>query len=586
MTPKARELTVTKRVAIYARRSRPDKDKDVSIVEQVQACRRWVEEHAYEVTEVYEEPGLSGATGEGRPVFQRMIRDAERGRFDMVLTWDLNRFGRTDNDEAGFWRHTLKRAHVEVVHVMDADRLSGEAGEIVRPVLQAAAHDYLKQTSKNVVRGLVAAVKRGTWTGGPAPYGYRLCRREGWDGQGRRDTKLAVNEPEAAIVKQVYDLYLRGTGYARIAGILNSGNVRPRSGGDWTVSTIRGILANEIYAGRIVRGRPRRARRCEPPKFYRGSERGPIAVGSPCEGYSNENAFTPLISPDVFDRAQALAGERATKRTGGIPAPLSGIARCGVCGGPLGQRCGRSGRTENAKKRWAYYQCVRCRARGLRETWGDCALVSVNADKLDQAVIQLVRQEAADFNAEELESDVRVAYSEAPVADVAALETRRKRLAGRRDELLLADDLDRLGLAKLADEDQRLAREIGEANAAAKKKVDVDAAIEQAVEAIQQLEAPKTPAGRTALRSALRAFVQRIQVDPAPRGAVKPVRVEVRTARAVVLTTLRGGRGRRSPSWRRSRCRRGRPRRGSRGRREPGGVGPARPFPGGRRSRA
>jgi DNA invertase Pin-like site-specific DNA recombinase len=546
MTPKARELTATKRVAIYARRSRPDKDKDVSIVEQVQACRRWVEEHDYEVTEVYEEPGLSGATGEGRPVFQRMIKDAERGRFDMVLTWDLNRFGRTDNDEAGYWRHTLKRAHVEVVHVMDADRLSGEAGEIVRPVLQAAAHDYLKQTSKNVVRGLVAAVKRGTWTGGPAPYGYKLARREGWDGQGRRDTKLEINEPEAAIVKQVYDQYLRGTGYARIAGVLNAGTVRPRSGGDWTVSTIRGILANEIYAGRIVRGRPRRARRCEPPKFYRGSERGPIPVGTPCEGYSNEGAFPPIIAPEVFDRAQAFAGERATKRTGGIPAPLSGLARCGVCGGPLGQRCGRSGHTEAAKRRWAYYQCVRCRARGLRETWGECALVSVNADKLDQAVIDLVKKEAADFSADELASDVRVAYSEAPVADVATLEARRKRLASRRDELLLGDDLDggfvRQGLAKLSEEDDRLAREIEAARAAAKNKIDVDAAIEQAVGAIQQLEAPKTPAGRTALRSALRAFVQRIQVDPAPRGAAKPVRVEVRTARAVVLTTLRGGR--------------------------------------------
>jgi site-specific DNA recombinase len=343
---------------------RPDRDKDVSIVEQVQACRRWIEERGHDVAAVYEEPGLSGATGGDRPVFQRMIRDAERGHFDVVLTWDLNRFGRTDNDEAGYWRHLLRQAHVEVLHVMDADRLSGEAGEIVRPVLQAAAHDYLKQTSRNVVRGLVAAVQRGTWPGGPAPFGYKLKRRDGWDGQGRRETTLVINETEAAVVRRIYELYLSGMGYTSIAGSLNVGNVRARGGGHWTSSTIWIVLANEIYAGRIVRGRPRRARRSDPPKFYRGSERGPIPVGAPCEGYSKENAFPAIIPPETFERVQALVRERTRKRTGGIPAALSGVARCSACGGPLGQRSGRT----VPGKRWAYYLCVRSRQRGNRET--------------------------------------------------------------------------------------------------------------------------------------------------------------------------------------------------------------------------
>lgn len=577
----------TRRVAIYARRSRPDRDKDVSIVEQVQACRRWVEEQGHEVTEVYEEPGLSGATGGDRPVFTRMIRDAERGRFDVVLTWDLNRFGRTDNDEAGYWRHLLKKAHVEVLHVMDADRLSGEAGEIVRPVLQAAAHDYLKQTSRNVVRGQVAAVQRGTWTGGPAPFGYKLKRRDGWDGQGRRETTLVIDENDAAVVRRIYDLYLAGTGYASIAGSLNEGNVRARGGGDWTISTIRGVLANEIYAGRIVRGRPRRARRSEAPKFFRGSERGPVPVGAPCDGYSNDNAFPAIIPPETFERAQAHARERTTKRTGGTPAALSGVARCSACGGPLGQRSGRS----TPGKRWAYYNCVRSRSRGNRETWGACGLVSVRADKLNEAVIDLVLKMLAAVDLEELASRTGSAYADAPATDVTALEARRKRLGARRDELMLSDGLDgafvRAGLAKLAEEDERLSREIRDGKAAAKNEVDVVATIARTIDAAQHLRDPGTPEGKTALRGALRAFVKKVEVDPTPRGAVKPVRVELYALQSVVLATLRGDRERRSRVGRTRRCRAARRRPGSRGRRAPRGRAPegvapraSRPVPG------
>lgn len=116
-----REVHGTKRVAIYARRSKEHGDRDVSIAEQIEACRRWSEKLGFLVAEVFEER-RSGATGKDRPEFLRAIAAAQRGGFDLIVTWDLARFGRTDTDEAGHWRYLLREAGVEVVHIMDDEK--------------------------------------------------------------------------------------------------------------------------------------------------------------------------------------------------------------------------------------------------------------------------------------------------------------------------------------------------------------------------------------------------------------------------------------------------------------------------------
>jgi len=146
-----------KRVAIYARRSDESGDRDRSIVEQVDLCRRWAEERGFPVVRVYEELG-SGTSGDDRPIFCSMVEDAQRKPrpFDTILVLDVSRFGRTDNDEAGYWKHTLRKAGASVSYVLDGEALEGPAGQIVGAVLQMAARDHSVKTAFKVTAGQIA----------------------------------------------------------------------------------------------------------------------------------------------------------------------------------------------------------------------------------------------------------------------------------------------------------------------------------------------------------------------------------------------------------------------------------------------
>ena len=97
------------RGVIYARYSPGPHQTEQSIEGQVADCQQYAEEHGIDIIEIYADRHVSGKSVVGRDEFQRMLRDAEKGRFDCVLVWKIDRFGR-DRQDIAMGKMTLKRA--------------------------------------------------------------------------------------------------------------------------------------------------------------------------------------------------------------------------------------------------------------------------------------------------------------------------------------------------------------------------------------------------------------------------------------------------------------------------------------------
>ena len=119
---------------------------------------------------------ISGTRTANRPAFQEMIAtatDPRRRDFPFVVVYDVKRFGRLDNDEAGYYRHMLRSAGVEVRYVSESFD-GGDTDDLLRPVKQWQARQESKDLSKVTIRGQLTRVRGGVWMGGTPPLGYDL----------------------------------------------------------------------------------------------------------------------------------------------------------------------------------------------------------------------------------------------------------------------------------------------------------------------------------------------------------------------------------------------------------------------------
>lgn len=528
------------RVAIYARRSDESGTRDRSLPEQVAACRRWAEERGYEVVQVYEELG-SGVTGATRPHFNRMIADAQCAPrpFDVLVVLDLSRFGRADVDETGYYRHTLRMAGVEVAYVLDGDKMTGDVGEIVGSVLQVGVRDQSRKNGYKVAAAHMACIERGVLPGGRRPYGYQLARRPDWERAQRKDTTLIIDEHEAKVVRCMFADYEAGMSPTVIASTLNEAGVPSPGGGKWWRTTVTEILSNPVYSGDLVRNQRRRGNRVKDQAHFYHLGSKPIPASEEPQAIVRRGVLPAIVERDLWDRVKARLDARATTSTGGKPHVLSGLLRCGPCGGPMKTVAGRT--TATARRR--YYGCTHAKMQKTAEARGDCGRVGVRGDRIEAAVLDVVRAAAAKIDPSTIAAELRALLPQVEAAaDPRKLEQRLRQIEQRRDDLLLSEHSSEFvaaGLGRLEEEHARLRAQLDAARTTDQQVVDVDLMAMAAVEAARRLEAPDTDEGREALREVLRLFLRRVEVGPGDRGAPKPVRVEVFTPQAVACIATR-----------------------------------------------
>ncbi|MDO9439351.1 MAG: recombinase family protein, partial [Beijerinckiaceae bacterium] len=184
MTPTTAPLTA----AIYARFS-SDKQTDRSIDDQVALCRRVCEAEGLVVVAVYDDRAISGASLHNRLGMQRLMRDAARGKFEIVVTEALDRLSRDQEDLAGIHKR-LQFAGIDIRTAHD-----GIAGAMHIGIKGLLGSMYLKDLADKTRRGQAGVLADGRHNGGRS-YGYRMI-------PGRKG-ELEIVEEEAEVVRRIF----------------------------------------------------------------------------------------------------------------------------------------------------------------------------------------------------------------------------------------------------------------------------------------------------------------------------------------------------------------------------------------------
>ena len=217
---------------IYARFS-CSRQREESIEDQIRVCREAADKAGDKIIKVYSDSALSGKTDD-RPQFQRMIADSERGIFELVYVYKTDRFARNRYDSATN-KAKLRKNGVKVVaaaeHIPD-----GADGVLLESLLEGMAEYYSAQLSQNVRRGIEGNAQKCMANGQPI-YGYDI------DSNG----KYVINKQEAKVVKTMFNVYADGGSFRDIVTAIEP--ARPRSGKQWTYSTIGNMLRREQYNG-------------------------------------------------------------------------------------------------------------------------------------------------------------------------------------------------------------------------------------------------------------------------------------------------------------------------------------------------
>lgn len=215
------------------------KQREESIEGQARMCAEYAERNGLVITAEYADRAISGKLANTREAFLRMLRDAEKGLFDVLLVYKMDRFARNRYDAAIF-KSRLKRAGVKVVSVVEAIP-EGAEGIILESVLDGFAEYYSANLAENVRRGAKETALSGKFNGGQVPYGYKI-----------EDGFYVVDEPRAAVVREVFQRFVAGETYKAICASLNARGFRTLKGKMFSRGSICSMLNQEKYIGEFV----------------------------------------------------------------------------------------------------------------------------------------------------------------------------------------------------------------------------------------------------------------------------------------------------------------------------------------------
>ena len=186
----------------------------------------------------YVDEGISGTSVEGREQFLQMIEDAKCGRFDLIVTKEISRFARNTLDSLRYTRELL-RCGVGVYFQNDNINTFDKDAELRLTIMSSIAQDEVRKLSERTRFGFKRAQENSVLLGQNNLFGYNKV-----------DGRLEIVEPEAAVVREVFERYAAGDlGLRAIANDLDSRGVRGRQGKPLTYSTLYGMIRNPKYKG-------------------------------------------------------------------------------------------------------------------------------------------------------------------------------------------------------------------------------------------------------------------------------------------------------------------------------------------------
>jgi site-specific DNA recombinase len=334
------------RCASYARYS-TDKQNPLSTQDQLAKSREFAQSRGWDFLEahVYTDEEVSGATLDRNGLRALLAAAESKPRpFDALLIEDASRLSRKQADVLNLCER-LNFAGVKICFITQGIDSGDDKFQLL--VLARGMIDqlFMADTSKRVRRGLEGLIRRGLHTGGRC-YGYRS--RKDADG-----TRLEVFQPQAEVVRRIFELYASGASLRTIAKRLNAEGVespmlqRGRHSRSWAISAIQTIIHNQRYLGKVIWSRqhkvrdPRTGRR-----VFRAKEGERPIEGADCPHLrivSDELWSKVQARMEFVKRAYGTGMRTGLVRTSVMNAPyvFSGLLRCSSCGANMQIVAGR-----------------------------------------------------------------------------------------------------------------------------------------------------------------------------------------------------------------------------------------------------
>ena len=327
-------LTGQKTAAIYCRLSRDDEvdGESNSISNQKKILQKVTEDYGYTRTKVYVDDGITGWTFD-RPGFRAMEQDILDGEIDAVFVKDMSRLGRNYLQCGYYTEHFFPDNDVRFIAVNDnVDSNKGE--NELAPVKNLFNEWFIRDTSLKIRASHRIKGKSGEPLSKP-PYGYMK------DPENKKH--WLIDEEAAAVVRDIYKMYLDGRGTEQIAGYLEqkmilTPNAYAKEKGfkvsgilskdkySWRSSTVSKILAQEEYCGDIINF-----------KTYSKSYKNKKRRQNEKENWAVfENVNDPIIDRETFEKVQQKRGKfHNKKRKDSEHNMFSGLLVCSDCGSNL-----------------------------------------------------------------------------------------------------------------------------------------------------------------------------------------------------------------------------------------------------------
>ena len=394
-----------KLVAIYTRVSTTNQAREGhSLEEQEKRIRARCLSDNNIVYKVYTDAGISGKNADNRPAYQQMMKDMKKGKFNLIMAFKMDRLSRSVIDFEYFF-NDIKKYNCEVQFIEGNIDTTGAAGMLFARILEVFAQFERELIKERTLVGVESAVNKGHF-GGKPPLGYKTKL----DDEGKKLKEWIINEDEAKIVREIFELCASGKTYFQISNILkekypnvissirkdketNEEKITYRS---WTDSSISCILNNKCYMGTYE---------------YRKSLDNKETI-------EIENVVPKIVSEDLFNDCQDMIFRNGrnyyrSKR-------YLFIQRL-VC-----PKCGRimacNGCKNKMKKDYLYYKCKDC-GTYIREELIEKALMSElnNLFELSNLISENYyitdKKTANDFNNCRLDHRLRFAIDESIIEE-------------------------------------------------------------------------------------------------------------------------------------------------------------------------
>lgn len=324
----------------YLRKSRADREAEAhgegeTLLRHEQLLHDLANKLGIVISKFYKEI-VSGETIQDRPVVRELLQDINNGTCDGVLVVEVERLARGDTSDQGTISKYFKFSDTLIITPMKIYDPTDEYDEEYFEFGLFMSRREFKTINRRIQRGRIASVQEGKWIASTAPFGYeriKIAHSKGYT--------LQIVPEQAEIVRLIFNLYLYGEkqpdgSYKRLGQFLickklDSLGIKPVVSERWSPSTIKDIMLNPVYIGKVCWGKE-----LEKKIMVNGTMKK-VRVKNP-DFQIYDAIHPPIVSDEVFYKVQKLMKSKKTPPVVSnkeLKNPLSGIVKCGICGTPL-----------------------------------------------------------------------------------------------------------------------------------------------------------------------------------------------------------------------------------------------------------